>query len=217
MFESPATDLNDRGLPAKIAGTVFGIVLGILFGGPLGFMFGARGIPLLLFVVGSIFVAGYVIYRITTDVPEGISQALLRFVFPSGYSTPYEPTYSHLQAIAARGDVDLALTEYQEALRLNPTDPEPRFQVAELLMKSKPEKAAWYLGQARRLSEDTPARELYATQRMIDLYLGPLNDTVRARMELKRLIDRFPGSHEAAAAREVFRKLRTETPRMPVA
>jgi hypothetical protein len=164
-------------------------------------------VPLLLFVLACLVAAVFTFVRITTRFPEGMAQALQRFVFPSGYSTPYEPTYSHLQAVAARGDVDSALRGYQEAMRLHPTDPEPRFQVAELLMKSKPEKAAWYLGQARRLA-NRPDRELYATQRMIDLYLGPLNDRVRARMELKRLVDRFPGTDEADAARTVLTELR---------
>lgn len=209
MYESPATDLNDRGLPAKIAGAVYGVALGVLFGAPLGFLFGARGIPLILFVILSVFVAGYAIYRITYDVPEAAARAVMRFVFPSGNSTPYEPTYSNLQALAARGDLANALAGYQEAIRLYPKDPEPRFQLAELLMNdSKPAKAAWYLGQARRLVTD-PARELYATQRMIDLYLGPLDDPTRAMMELKRLIERFPGSREAQSARAVLKELRS--------
>jgi thioredoxin-like negative regulator of GroEL len=210
MFESPATDLNERGLPAKLAGAVYGTVLGILFGIPLGYQLGVRGIPLILFAVMSVFAAGYTIYRITHAVPEGAARALLRFTFPSGNSTPYQPTYSHLQAFAARGDISSAHAGYQEAIRLNPTDPEPRFQLAELLMQdSKPAKAAWYLGQARRLSTNNPARELYATQRMIDLYLGPLDDPNRAMMELKRLIDRFPDSREAQSARAVLKELRS--------
>jgi hypothetical protein len=166
-------------------------------------------VPLLLFVLACVVAAAFTLARITIRVPEGMAQAIQRFVFPSGYSTPYEPTYSNLQAIAARGDVDSALRGYQEAMRLHPTDPEPRFQVAELLMKSKPEKAAWYLGQARRLSTANRDRELYATQRMIDLYLGPLEDPSRAKMELKRLIERFPGTGEAIAARSVLRNLQS--------
>jgi tetratricopeptide (TPR) repeat protein len=210
MFESPATDLNDRGLPAKIAGTVYGIVLGLLFGVPLGYQLGARGTPLILFAIMSVFAAGYTIYRITYAVPESAAKALLGFTFPSGNSTPYEPTYSHLQALAVRGDMSAAHAGYQEAIRLNPTDPEPRFQLAELLMQdAKPAKAAWYLGQARRLSSDNPSRELYATQRMIDLYLGPLEDPNRAIMELKRLIERFPVSREAQSARAVLEQLRS--------
>ena len=206
-MDSPATELQDRSLPGKIAGAAFGLVLGILFGGPVGVFLGFGGPSLLLFMVGAIFVAGYTAYRIITDVPEAAARGLLRFVFPSGYSTPYQPTFSHLQASAARGDVSAAVAGYREAIRLRPTDPEPRFQLAELLMQdAKPAKAAWYLGQARRLTTSS-AQELYATQRMIDLYLGPLDDRLRAKMELKRLIERFPESREAKAARSILAEL----------
>ena len=77
------------------------------------------------------------------------------------------------------------------------------------MQDAKPAKAAWYLGQARRLSSDNPSRELYATQRMIDLYLGPLDDPTRAMMELKRLVERFPGSREAQSARAILKELRS--------
>jgi thioredoxin-like negative regulator of GroEL len=208
----PDDDL-DRGLPARIAGVVYGIVLGILFGSPLGFMLGVRGLPLMFFVLASIFVAGFTMLRIITVVPEGMANAFLRFVWPSGYSTPYEPTYSSEQALAARGDQAGALAAYDAAMRLRPMDPEPRFQVAELLLNSPtPEKAARYLIQARRLSHNNRGRELYATQRLIDLYWGKLHDHPRARAELRRLIARFPGTREAAASQKLLDTLSQELP-----
>ena len=204
----PADDL-DNGVVSRIASAVYSLALTIVFV-PLGFLFGARGVPLLLFVLACIVAVAFTISRITVRVPEAMAEWLLRFVFPSGYSTPYEPTYSHLQATAARGDLQSAVAGYREAIRLRPMDPVPRFQLAELLLNdAKPAKAAWYLGQARRLSADNPDRELYATQRMIDLYLGPLDDPIRAKMELKHLIDRFPGSREANSARAVLRELQS--------
>ena len=204
----PADDL-DNSVVSRIASAVYSLALTIVFA-PLGFLFGARGVPLLLFVLACIVAVAFTISRITVRVPEAMAQWLLRFVFPSGYSTPYEPTYSHLQATAARGDLQSAVAGYREAIRLRPMDPVPRFQLAELLLNdAKPAKAAWYLGQARRLSADNPDRELYATQRMIDLYLGPLDDPIRAKMELKHLIDRFPGSREANSARAVLRELQS--------
>jgi thioredoxin-like negative regulator of GroEL len=200
-------------LPARIAGVVYGIVLGILFGSPLGFLIGARGIPLVLFVLVSIAMAGFTIVRIATAIPEGMANALLRFVWPSG-TTPYEPTYSSEQALAARGDQAGALAAYDAAIRLRPMDPEPRLQAAELLLKSStPEKAARFLVQARRLAANNRGRELYATQRLIDLYWGKLHDHPRARSELRRLIDRFPGTREAAAAQNLLDTLSQELPR----
>lgn len=192
---------------------VHGIVLGILFGSPLGFLIGARGIPLLMFVLATIVMAGFTIVRITTIIPEGMANALLRFVWPGG-TTPYEHTYSSEQALAARGDQAGALAAYDAAIRLRPMDPEPRIQAAELLLKSStPEKAARFLIQARQLSANNRGRELYATQRLIDLYWGRLHDHPRARSELRRLIERFPGTREAAAAGKLLDTLSQELPR----
>src|SRR4026208_2627595 len=97
----PDDDL-DR-LPSRIAGTLYGIVLGILVGSPLGFVFGIRGWTLVLFVVGAVFFMAFTVWRLNTGAPEGMANALLRFVFPSGYTTPYEPTYSVEQSLAAAG------------------------------------------------------------------------------------------------------------------
>ncbi len=44
-------------------------------------------------------------------------------------------------------------------------------------------------------------RELYATQRLADLYLGALGDDGRAMVELRRLVERFPGTREGDGAR----------------
>jgi len=208
----PADDL-DRGLIPRIGGVVYGIVLGILFGSPLGLVLGARGLPLVLFVLVSVSVAIYAVVRITTVVPEGMARAFVHLIWPSGSSTPYEPTYSSAQALAARGDHDGALAAYAEAMRLRPMDPEPRLQAAELLFRSHtPEKAAQYFVQARRLSGNDRPRELYATQRLIDLYWGKLKDYPRARAELRQLTTRFPGTREALAAQKLLDDLSQEVP-----
>ena len=209
----PLDDLDERGLPARIASWVYGIALGLVFGWPFGIMVGAKGVPLVLVMIASMIVAGYTIRRIMTVVPEGMARAFLYMIWPSGQSTPYEPTYSNEQALAARGDYAGALEAYDEAMRLRPMDPEPRFQVADLLLKSStPEKAARYYVQGRRLSSGNRARELYATQRLIDLYLGKLDDRPRARVELRQLVSRFPNTREAAAAAKVLKELESEVP-----
>jgi hypothetical protein len=92
--------------------------------------------------------------------------------------------------LAVRGDHAGALEAYDAAMRSS-HGPEPRFQAAEMLFRSAtPERAAALFAEARRLSGDHRARELYATQRLIDLYLGPLGDSPRALVELRRLSDR---------------------------
>jgi hypothetical protein len=197
-------------LPEKLAGAVYGIVLGVLFGAPLGWVIlHLRGPWLLLFMVASGWTMGVFLRRMTTTVVEGTANAFLRLVWPTGDSTPYERTYSAEQAMAVRGDIDGAITGFAMAMRQHPTDPEPRFQAAEILFRSpEPERAAKYFSEGRRLSGENRARELYATQRLIDLYLGPLGDNVRALVELRRLVERFPGTREAEAAHKVLNELK---------
>lgn len=210
----PYDDFDERNVPARIASWVYGIALGLLFGWPFGVLLGASGVALVVVVIGSMFVAGYTIKRIMTVVPEGMAKAFVYLIWPSGSSTPYAPSYSSEQALAARGDDAGALEAYDAAMRLRPMDPEPRFQAAEMLLKSStPEKAARYFTQGRRLSPNNPGRELYATQRLIDLYWGKLKDYPRARAELRQLITRFPRTREAAAAQRLLDSLSEELPR----
>jgi hypothetical protein len=209
----PHDDLDERGLPARIASWTYGIALGLLLGWPFGVLFGARGVPLVIFVMVSMFVAGYTIKRILTVVPEGMANAFVYLIWPSGSSTPYQHSYSSEQALAARGDEAGALAAYEAAMRLRPMDPEPRFQAAEMLLRSStPEKAARYFTQGRRLSPNDRSRELYATQRLIDLYWGKLKDYPRARSELRQLVNRFPGTREAMAAQTLLESLSEELP-----
>jgi hypothetical protein len=183
--------------------------MGILFGAPLGWLLQMRGPWLLLFVGLCMWAMGVFFRRLMTTVVDGTANLFLRMVWPSGDSTPYEKTYSAEQAKAARGDIDGALKGYRVAMRQNPGDPEPRFRVAELLFRGDyPDKAIAFFKEGRDLAGDNRGRELYATQRLIDLYLGPLGDDVRALVELRRLVERFPGTKEAAAARNVLLRMK---------
>ena len=178
---------------------------------PLGWLLQLRGIWLLLFVVVAAVVIARSINRMMTVVVDGTANAFLRLVWPSGSSTPYEKTYSLEEAMIARGDIDGAMVRYGAAMRLHPTDVELRFRVAEVLFRSEnPARAVPYFTEGRQLAGDNRSRELYATQRLIDLYLGPLGNPVGALVELTRLVDRFPGTREAEAASDLLARLKPE-------
>jgi hypothetical protein len=204
----PADDLDERGLPARIAGWAYGIALGLLFGWPFGVLLGAGGIALAVIVVAAMFVAGFTIRRIMTVVPEGMANAFVYLLWPSGRSTPSAPNYSAAQALAVRGDLEGALSAYRLAMTVNPRDAEPRIQAAEMFFRSDtPGRAVPLFLEARRLA---PGRDLYVTQRLIDLYLGPLGSDVRAMVELKHLVDCFPGTREAEAAQKLYEDLKAK-------
>lgn len=204
----PHDDLDERGLHSRIAGWVYGIVIGLLLGWPFAGMLEARGVWLVVIVIAFMFAAVYTVKRIITVVPEGMAQAFVYLIWPSGSSTPYSPTYSYEQSLAARGDVDGALSRYRLAMGLKPGDAEPRLRAAELLLRSEtPGLAVPLFNEVRRLS---PQHELYATQRLIDLYIGPLKSDVKALSELRRVMDRFPGTPEAESAQRLFERIRTQ-------
>ena len=205
------TDDLDRGLPATLAGVAYGVALGVLLDLPLGWLLGLRGVWLFAFAIVAGIVMGILIRRMTAAVTEGTASVILYALWPTGRSTPYVPTYSLEQALAAKGDYVGALVAYRNAMRLNPMDPEPRFRAAEMLFRSEtPEKAVTFFDEGRRLAGDDRGRELYATQRLIDLYLGPLENDIRVLVELRRLVDRFPGTREAEAAHRLLARLKQE-------
>lgn len=52
----------------------------------------------------------------------------------------------------------------------------------------------------RRSPKATRNDELYASHRLIDLYIGPLDDQGRAMVELRRMADRFPDTIDGQGA-----------------
>ena len=53
-------------------------------------------------------------------------------------------------------------------------------------------------------------RILYATHRLIDLYLGPLKDPGRIMVELRRMADRFPETIDGQGALAELKRRREE-------
>lgn len=52
------------------------------------------------------------------------------------------------------------------------------------------------------------AEDVYVTNRLVDLLAGPLGDAGRACVELRKLIERYPGSANAQRAREALARLK---------
>ena len=139
---------------------------------------------------------------------NGAGQFIARFIAPSGSTTPYEYTFSYQQALAARGDVAGALESYEAHLRETPENIEAYVQAAELYAKSGNAARAIELFRAlRNVPTVTSARDIYASQRLVDLYRGG-KDEGRALVELRRLVERYPGTDTAARAREALASLK---------
>ncbi len=204
---------SDDGLArrnATIAATIIGLVF-VAVGVGLGVLRGLHGFQLagLSIVVGGL--AGFVVRTLSLGVARGMAHGIAAFLFPTGASVPYEPTFSARDAKEASGDVAGAIAAYEATLIAEPGNGRALRQAAELHVRAgNPARAAELLAELRRATQGARDAELYATQRLADLYLGALGDDGRAMVELRRLIERFPGTREAEGALQALRRLKEE-------
>ncbi|MGQ0650019.1 MAG: hypothetical protein ACT4P7_20915 [Gemmatimonadaceae bacterium] len=199
--------------PTRRTATAAAIVIGAVFvgiGALLAFMFNVRGLALVAGAIATGIVTGVVVRWVALGISEGAGRAFLALVQPSGDSTPYEAEFSQAQAMAAAGDTDGAILAYEAEMRRLPHNVAVRIQSADLHARhDRAERAEVLFLEARRLTSDAN-QELYCTQRLIDLRLGALRAPARALPELRRIVDRFPGSREAAGARSALARLKDE-------
>lgn len=144
---------------------------------------------------------------------EATGEGFLSFLQPSGSSTPYEKQYSLQESMAIRGDVAGAIASYEEIIAQDPMDVEARIRAAELYAArgGNPRRAAEYLIEARKVPGIPAARDLYISNRLVDLFRGPLNEPGRALVELRRLVQLHPTSRDAQFARDAIAKMKVES------
>lgn len=198
-------------------GAVFrAVVYGLPGGIILGFALAAKGPGsgawrILVVILG--FVGGWAIASLLSYViAVGSGKSVLRFVAPSGETTPYQRTFSAQEALAVAGHVDEALASYEELIAADALDPEVRLAAAELYARTRanPRRAEALYRETRRLPGLAPVRDLWITNRLIDLYRGQLADEGRALVELRRIVERFPGSREARFARDAIARMKQQ-------
>jgi hypothetical protein len=165
-------------------------------------------VPIVI-VFGS--AAATAIIRFAIGFANTAGDIVARFVAPSGSTTPYEKTFSYQQSLAVRGDIAGALASYEAELRQCPHDIEAYVQAAELYASSGNAARAIDLFRAlREVPGVSRARDVYASNRLVDLYLGAGSDDGRALVELRRLIECHPGTDTAARAREALGSLKAQ-------
>ncbi|HEY6827240.1 MAG TPA: hypothetical protein VI259_10290 [Gemmatimonadaceae bacterium] len=127
-----------------------------------------------------------------------------------GSTTPYEEQYSHEQSLVMRGRIDDALESFEAIVQGNPDAVRPRVRAAELYSREKGNhlRAAQLLGEVQRIPTTRVGDFVYATHRLVDLYAGPLNEPGRAMVELRKLIERLPGTPAADQARDALATLK---------
>lgn len=166
---------------------------------------------ILITLVGG--VAGYLIGRTIARTAFNAGAAMVTSVYsPDGDTTKYTPTFSHIEALEIRGDLDGAAAAWDAAVAENPRSMLTIVRAADFHLRLRKDPAAAlerYLN-ARALGAGTPDARRYVQQKLVDLYLGPLRDEGRAMVELRRLIDAFPESREAEGARAALADLKAQ-------
>jgi hypothetical protein len=165
----------------------------------------------LLTLVGGLLTALATFYLglATANAGGAVARA---YTMPSGNSTPYEEQFSYQESLAARGDVARALASYEAIIAERPDAVAPRLKAADLYARrgKDPGRAAALFREARGLTTASARDALYASSRLVDLYEGPLNDPGRALVELRRLVELYPGTDVAVGARKAIARIKEQ-------
>jgi len=129
-----------------------------------------------------------------------------------GTSTPYKERYSYQQSLVMQGRSADALESFEAVIAEKPAEVDARMRAAELYVREQRNfaRAGQLFREIQRIPSASVGDEVYATNRLVDLLNGPLEDTGRALVELRRLIERYPRSAAAHHARAALVKLKAE-------
>jgi hypothetical protein len=100
------------------------------------------GIRLGLFqVLAALSGSGLMGFVIQRAVIAGASKTAEAVVNPSGKTTPYVPTFSHIETLEVRGLIDAAEVAWLEEVALAPEHPVVVMRVAEFYLRTKRDRA----------------------------------------------------------------------------
>lgn len=185
---------------------------GVLMAGVVGSRkLGLDGWRLILFtLVGALTLsAASVFFALRLGDAAG---AVAERIYMGGDSTPYEDQFSQEQALVMRRDYAGALTLFEQRIASSPGEPRVRIAAADLFMThgQNPARAAELYREVQRMPRVMSGHDVYVSNKLADLYLGPLKSPGKALVEFRRLIDRYPGSAAASHARSALANLKAD-------
>ena len=207
--------LGQFGADSALQGKALGygvLVAGVTFGAGiiLSLLGGVPSLAALLALLLIALLLGALTAFLGSRMGEGAGVVVQSFVQPSGNSTPYEQTFSFQEAMIMRGEIGAALESYEAIITEHPGLVSARLRAAEHYAKGdrNPGRAAELFREVRAIP-DVPIRDaIYSSSRLVDLYDGPLGDPGRALVELRRIIELYPGSDVAKHARRALPALK---------
>jgi hypothetical protein len=181
------------------------LVIPFVAGGLIGAALAARSdlapaLVVLCAVGGAIIVPGFW-WVFVSRVSHGAGKVFGEFIQPTAAGS-YERQYSHEDAMVMRGDPGGALASYEEIILEVPDDPQPRLRAAELCANLQlRERAEELYRSVQRLPNVKKQDDVYASNRLVDLYLAWPDHQKKGLRELRRLVDTYPETDVAERAR----------------
>jgi hypothetical protein len=128
----------------------------------------------------------------------------------NGGSTPSTPQYSYEKSLVMQGRIDEALLSIEAIVGSDPKSIQARLFAAELYLRERNDagRSAELLRQAQAIRPISVGDDIYIANRLVDLYMGPLEAPDRAIRELRRVIDRYGDSATADHARAALATLK---------
>lgn len=165
-------------------------------------------VVLVLLAAGIGYGTGLMVGR---AVLGGSGVAAQQFYMPQAAGT-YVAQHSHIDALEAKGNPAGAVDAWEKLAVAEPGNPWPLIRAGEIYMRAlkDPSLALERFRVARDIPGIAVEHEMYASQKIIDLYLGPLGDPGRALVELRRFSERHAGTREARLALDALARLKSE-------
>lgn len=205
-FGPEAADYVNAFRGAFIAGGLFGMYGGARYAAEHGFN------PILGGFLGAIGVGAVSWFGIIL-VSRAAGGSFSAFIQPQG---TYQETFSYEDSLLARGNHAAAIAAFEQHVAQGTGGVPLLIRTADLHAKhDNPKRAAELYREAQHKPNISAESHTYATNRLIDLYMGPLSRPEAAVSELRRLIATHPSSDAARHARTALvnlkRRLRSES------
>ncbi|MDH5642810.1 MAG: hypothetical protein OEY63_01315 [Gemmatimonadota bacterium] len=185
----------------------FGAVF-VVIGSVLGFL----GLGVFANVISTAGFAGIAVgivyYFVTLFLVNPATDGLLAVLAPQGQSTKKPKGYSQIEALVMQSRFEEAAEAYKREIETDPDDAEAMHRLARLYLThlDSPADAGIFLAKARDAAVADKAKLGFSVQ-LVDLYRTKLNDPGRAMVELRRIIDTFPGTAQAEGAKRELHEL----------
>jgi tetratricopeptide (TPR) repeat protein len=193
-----------------VSSLIIPIVAGAGIGGALAFQRDFSGPLIALSSAGGSLTFAVWWWYFVSRMSSGAGRTFSEFIQPSGAGS-YERQYSHEDALVMRGDAEEALASYERIILEAPKDAQPRIRAADLYAKSGLRERAEVLYRAvQRLPSVAARDDIYASNRLVDLYLSWPGHEAKGLRELRRLVDTYPETDVAERARAGLVNLKSQ-------